>query len=277
QSGKRVSIGLIRLAHIDKMYPLAQALYAQDAPDGSRIHLCVYHSQYPLLLRSAIERRLDAALTRHNPLALFSLPDIRARLDGCLAEDHLFIVLSSPVSEVGRDHSYSWVIAEPSSMRSLIQLSGRVRRHWPEVYTSQNLLILQHSLAAWLGNQPAYCRPGFENGSFALKAHDLATILPETDYRHPDARPRLLPRADLQPGYRLVDLEHAQLAADLNQTHTPPVGEVKALSLGYALPAAGPYHAPACMVPCKERNPSAKAMAKSGRWCCCRMAKAVSV
>ncbi len=221
QSGKRVSIGLIRLAHIDKIYPLAQALYAQDAPDGSRIHLCVYHSQYPLLLRSAIERRLDAALTRHNPQALFSLPDIRARLDGCPAEDHLFIVLSSPVSEVGRDHSYSWAIAEPSSMRSLIQLAGRVRRHWPEPYAAQNLLILQHSLAAWLGKKPAYCRPGFENGSFELKAHDLATILPESDYRHPDARPRLLPRADLQPGYRLVDLEHARLAADLNQTHTP--------------------------------------------------------
>ncbi|MXR37227.1 type I-F CRISPR-associated helicase Cas3f [Craterilacuibacter sinensis] len=220
-TGKRVSIGLIRLAHIDKIYPLARALYAQDAPDGSRIHLCVYHSQYPLLLRSAIERRLDAALTRHNKAALFSLPDIRAKLDGSTAEDHLFIVLSSPVSEVGRDHSYSWAIAEPSSMRSLIQLSGRVRRHWPEDYHVQNLLILQHSLAAWLGQRLAYCRPGFESGEFSLQCHDLAAILPESDYRHPDARPRLLPRADLQPEYRLVDLEHARLAADLNQTHTP--------------------------------------------------------
>ncbi|GHD72957.1 type I-F CRISPR-associated helicase Cas3f [Vogesella fluminis] len=220
-SGKRVSIGLIRLAHIDMIYPLARALYSQDVPDGVQVHLCVYHSQYPLLLRSAIERRLDAALTRHDPQALFSLSDIRDKLDGSAEDDHLFIVLSSPVSEVGRDHSYNWAIAEPSSMRSLIQLAGRVRRHWPAPYAAQNLLILQHSLAAWLGGKPAYCRPGFESGDFPLAKHDLADILPEGDYRHPDARPRLLARPDLQAGSNLVDLEHARLQADLNQTHTP--------------------------------------------------------
>lgn len=220
-SGKRVSIGLIRLAHIDRIYPLARALYAQDVPDGVQIHLCVYHSQYPLLLRSAIERRLDAALTRHDAQALFALPDIRQRLDASPAAEQLFIVLSSPVSEVGRDHSYSWAIAEPSSMRSLIQLAGRVRRHWPAPYAAQNLLILQHSLAAWLGGKPAYCRPGFENGDFPLAKHDLADILREGDYRHPDARPRLLARPDLQAGSNLVDLEHARLQADLNQTHQP--------------------------------------------------------
>jgi CRISPR-associated endonuclease/helicase Cas3 len=174
-SGKRVSIGLIRLANISTIYPLAQALYAQDAPDGVQLHLCVYHAQYPLLLRSAIERQLDAALTRHNPQALFTLPDIRHRLDGSSAADHVFIVLSSPVSEVGRDHCYNWAIAEPSSMRSLIQLAGRVRRHWPQPWSVRNLLILQHNLAAWQGKKPAYCRPGFENKDFPLDETDLAS------------------------------------------------------------------------------------------------------
>lgn len=221
KTGRRVSIGLMRFAHIDKIYPLAQALYAQDVPDGVQIHLCVYHSQYPLLLRSAIERRLDAALTRHNKEALFALPDIRRRLDQSAAQDQLFIVLSSPVSEVGRDHCYNWAIAEPSSMRSLIQLAGRVRRHWPEDFSGLNVLILQHSLAAWLGGTPAYCRPGFENGEFSLKSVDLADILPESDYRHLDARPRLLARPELRPSRNLVDLEHARLQADLNQIETP--------------------------------------------------------
>lgn len=227
-SGKRVSIGLIRLAHIDKLYPLAQALYAQDAADNTRVHLCVYHSQYPLLLRSAIERRLDAALTRHDPQALFALPDIRRRLDADPATDHLFIVLSSPVSEVGRDHCYNWAIAEPSSMRSLIQLAGRVRRHWPAPYPQQNLLILQQNLTAWLGGkpvklggQPAYCHPGFENGRFPLDSFDLAALLQEAEYHHLDARPRLLARPELQPTRSLVDLEHARLHADLNQTRRP--------------------------------------------------------
>lgn len=31
----------------------------------------------------------------------------------------------------GRDHDYDWAIVEPSSMRSIIQLAGRIRRHRP--------------------------------------------------------------------------------------------------------------------------------------------------
>ncbi|BBF84081.1 CRISPR-associated helicase Cas3, Yersinia-type [Aquitalea magnusonii] len=222
-SGKRVSIGLIRLANISTIYPLAQALYAQDAPDGVQLHLCVYHAQYPLLLRSAIERQLDAALTRHNPQALFTLPDIRHRLDGSSAADHVFIVLSSPVSEVGRDHCYNWAIAEPSSMRSLIQLAGRVRRHWPQPWSEGNLLILQYNLAAWQGKKPAYCRPGFENKDFPLDETDLSILLRAEEYQHPDSRPRLLarPEAEQRPTHSLTDLEHHRLQVDLNQTHTP--------------------------------------------------------
>jgi len=217
-SGKRVSIGLIRIANIDKLYPLAQALYQLGAPDGVQIHLSVYHSQYPLVLRSAIERRLDAALTRHDPQALFALPDIRARLDANMAQDQLFIVLGSPVTEVGRDHCYSWAIAEPSSMRSLIQLAGRVRRHWSQPYDGQNLLILQQNIRSLLEpSQPAYLRPGFETAKeYRLVSADLTSLLADSEYRHLDARPRLLARSVLQPMSSLVDLEHARLEAELN-------------------------------------------------------------
>lgn len=217
-SGKRVSVGLIRIANIDKLYPLAQALYRLGASDGVQIHLSVYHSQYPLLLRSAIERRLDATLTRHDPRVLFELPDIRVRLDASPARDQLFIVLGSPVTEVGRDHCYSWAIAEPSSMRSLIQLAGRVRRHWSEAYDALNLLILQHNIKAWLDpHPPAYLRPGFETANeYRLANSDLDILLTEGEYRHPDARPRLLMRPTLQPKTSLVDLEHVRLDAELN-------------------------------------------------------------
>ncbi|OQS12119.1 type I-F CRISPR-associated helicase Cas3 [Chromobacterium violaceum] len=217
-SGKRVSVGLIRIANIDKLYRLAQAFYALGRLDGVQIHLCVYHAQYPLLLRSAIERRLDAALSRHDRQALFRLPDIRQRLDANPAGDQLFIALSSPVSEVGRDHCYSWAIAEPSSMRSLIQLTGRVRRHWTEPYAPLNLLILQQNIKSWLEpDKAAYLRPGFETErEYRLDSHDLAQLLREDEYRHPDACPRLLPSAALQPKTRLADLEHVRLNAELN-------------------------------------------------------------
>ncbi len=217
-SGKRVSIGLLRFANIDKIYSLAQALYQSGAPSGVQIHLCVYHAQFPLLLRSAIERRLDAALIRHDPMSLFVQPDIRTRLDATAAADQVFIVLGSPVTEVGRDHCYSWAIAEPSSMRSLIQLAGRVRRHWPEPYDSVNLLILQQNIKSWLDpNRHSYSRPGFETAKeYRLVTPDLGVLLTEDEYRHIDAKPRLLARTALRPRHSLVDLEHARLEAEIN-------------------------------------------------------------
>jgi len=66
-SRHRVSFGLIRMANIEPLVDVALALYRIGAPPGVQIHLCTYHSQFPLLIRSAIERRLDAALDRRNP------------------------------------------------------------------------------------------------------------------------------------------------------------------------------------------------------------------
>ncbi|GGY23808.1 type I-F CRISPR-associated helicase Cas3 [Paludibacterium paludis] len=235
-SGKHVSIGLLRFANIDTIYPLAQELCRLGAPHGVRIHLCVYHSQYPLLLRSAIERRLDAALTRHDPAALFAQTDIRARLNGHAAGDHLFIVLGSPVTEVGRDHCYSWAIAEPSSMRSLIQLAGRVRRHWPAPFDTLNLLILQQNIKSWLDpDRPAYSRPGFETAKeFRLVTPDLNALLTEDEYRRIDARPRLLARPALRPHHSLVDLEHARLDAEINGNALKTVAVSRAGSPGHS-------------------------------------------
>lgn len=217
-SGKRVSFGLIRLANISPLYQLAQALFQLGAPDGVRIHLCVYHAQFPLLLRSAIERRLDAALNRTQPDSVFQLPDIRQRLDAHGEQEQLFIVLGSPVTEVGRDHDYNWAIADPSSMRSMIQLAGRVRRHRPQMWNKTNILIFEQSLKSLLDpTKPAYWRPGFElprgegDGEFSLVSPHLTHILDPEEYQHLDARPRLLARAMPRRKENLVDLEHARL------------------------------------------------------------------
>lgn len=216
ESGKRVSFGLIRMANIDPLVDVALALYALGAPDDTRIHLCTYHSQYPLLIRSAIEHRLDAALNRRTPDAVFALPEIRSRLDANPEANHLFIVLGSPVTEVGRDHDYDWAIVEPSSMRSLIQLAGRIRRHRPGAVDSPNMRVLESNLRHFEHpGEPAYCKPGFETNEprFRLKSHLLADLL-ETEQREViDARPRILPKPaeELQATARLVDLEHARI------------------------------------------------------------------
>ncbi|MBS76945.1 MAG: type I-F CRISPR-associated helicase Cas3 [Variovorax sp.] len=239
-SGKRLSLGLIRMANIAPLFDVALAMYRQGAPaPGVRVHLCVYHSQFPLLARSAIEAQLDTVLNRRasvdtaDPLPRH--PAIRAQLDVFPEAHHMFIVLGSPVTEVGRDHDYDWAIVEPSSMRSLIQLAGRVRRHRSGSAKELNLLVLDSNLRALeRPGDAAFCQPGFEmhasaserradgkwnsSAQFHLTSHLLQKSLPElsaTDAMPLDARPRIAPRNSLKPQERMVDLEHGRMRDSL--------------------------------------------------------------
>lgn len=233
--GKRVSMGLIRMANIDPLFDVALAMYRRGAPaPGVRVHLCVYHSQFPLLARSAIEEQLDALLDRRSESVLHK-PGIRALLDAHLESDHLFIVLGSPVTEVGRDHDYDWALVEPSSMRSLIQLAGRVRRHRQGAVDTVNMLVLGSNLRACEHpGEAAFCQPGFEmprvhpkddkpSGPpphdsawrFHLERHDLRHLLdaPQSSAANfaVDAQPRILAAAQLNPRQKWIDLEHERM------------------------------------------------------------------
>jgi CRISPR-associated endonuclease/helicase Cas3 len=214
-SGQRISFGLIRLANIDPLVEVAQQLLALGAESGQRIHLCVYHSRHPLLVRSAIEQRLDRWLNRKNPQAIFADPEMRQCLSANAEVDHIFVVLATAVAEVGRDHDYDWAMVEPSSMRSIIQLAGRVRRHRPGACLAPNLLLLDTNIAH-LTNGPgkvAFARPGFEhtNASFLLKSHRLGELLTPQQLTTIDAASRIEERAELHATSNLVDLEHARL------------------------------------------------------------------
>ncbi|MGB5939298.1 MAG: type I-F CRISPR-associated helicase Cas3f [Rhodanobacter sp.] len=220
-TGKRVSFGLVRMANIDPIFDVASRLYTQAAPEGTRVHLCAYHARFPLAQRSAIEAMLDAAFNRRNEDAVWQLPQIRRALDTHPEPDQLFVVLASPVCEVGRDWDADWAVAEPSSMRSLIQLAGRVQRHRRMPPQAPNVLVFDTNLKGIErreGRQPVFTRPGFEterdNGRFLLTSHSLRMLLAENEYRHLDAQPRIRPRAlELQPRERWVDLEQARIRA----------------------------------------------------------------
>ena len=213
RSARRVSFGLIRMANIEPLVEVALALYRLGATEGVCIHLCTYHSQFPLLIRSGIERQLDQALNRRDPDAVFELPDIRQRIDAHDESDQLFIVLGSPVTEVGRDHDYDWAVVEPSSLRSLIQLAGRIRRHREGECTSPNLLVFDSNLRHFREpGQPAFCRPGFETIAYPLDTHSMTQLLSAAEREVIDARPRIVePRGPLQSRTRLVDLEHTRM------------------------------------------------------------------
>ncbi|MFN3712426.1 MAG: type I-F CRISPR-associated helicase Cas3f [Alcanivoracaceae bacterium] len=218
-TGKRVSFGLIRMANIDPLVEVAEALFRLGASDGKRIHLCVYHSQHPLLVRSEIEQCLDRALDRRDVDAVFSLPDIHHRLNTHAEDDQIFIVLGSPVTEVGRDHDYDWAVVEPSSMRSLIQLAGRVWRHRHAECKEPNLVVLDTNLKHLeRGDVPAFSRPGFEgDGEWRLVSHSLKDLLREDEWHVVDARPRVLEASTLEPRAYLADLEHARLRSQMQE------------------------------------------------------------
>lgn len=250
-SGKHVSLGLIRMANIAPLFDVARAMYRLGAPAPDvHVHLCVYHAQFPLLLRSAIEQRLDTLLNRRSTQGedpVLQRPGLRACLDAHPQQHHLFIVLGSPVTEVGRDHDYDWAVAEPSSMRSLIQLAGRIRRHRSGAVGGVNMAVLGSNLRHYEHpDEAAFCKPGFETDDppFRLKSHGLqhllARELQSADPWPVDARPRIALASDrLQPRHSLADLEHARMHDAMlrrpdGSTGATPV--VRAASLQWAHP-----------------------------------------
>lgn len=218
-SGKCLSLGVIRMANINPLVAVAQRLLAKAAPENTKIHYCIYHSRHPLAMRSHIENRLEAALTRHDEHAIWKIAEVEQALKNSQAQHHLFVVLASPVIEVGRDFDFDWAIAEPSSMRALIQLAGRVQRHRQLVPAEPNIYLLRKNYRALRSSDEiAYSRPGFEHADFRLASHDLHDLLREKENFVIDAGPRVQEPVNLStrgPFQYLVDLEHIRLRTEL--------------------------------------------------------------
>lgn len=211
KTGKTVSFGLIRLANINPLIAVARALLALPSPEKYCIHYCVYHSQHPLAVRSAIEKRLDSAFDRRGEDRLWQLPEIQQAMTSP-EQHHLFVVLGTSVLEVGRDFDADWGIIEPSSMRSLIQFAGRIQRHRQQIPLSESLVILNRNLRSLRGERIAYCKPGFETEQHPLSHHDMQALLSEAAYRAINAIPRIVEEV---PDNMLAALEHARLRAAL--------------------------------------------------------------
>lgn len=177
-----VSIGIVRMANIDPMIAVASRLMQQNAPDDSCWHFIIYHSRFPLIMRSAIEQQLDSLLKRDKKDLTYPLathPLLQEKLATAPNKKHTIIVLASPVAEVGRDHDYDWAIIEPSSMRSIIQMAGRVQRHRQQQCETPNIYLLDKNLKALHNNQNiSFNKPGFESDSNKLLDHALSACLP---------------------------------------------------------------------------------------------------
>ncbi|WP_438012528.1 type I-F CRISPR-associated helicase Cas3f [Psychrobacter raelei] len=216
RADKAVSIGLVRMANIDPLIQVVKHLLAKDAPSDTCIHYCIYHSRFPLAIRSHIEDKLDNILTRKDPERIWhDTQGVGSIIKETTHKHHIFVVLASPVAEVGRDHDYDWAVVEPSSIRSMVQLAGRVLRHRDMYPTSPNISLLNKNIKALKNNEVCFTKPGFEGNGLELSQHDLIEVLEQTNYQTIDATPKLLFPENFTPQsddvQNLNELEHKAL------------------------------------------------------------------
>jgi len=223
RTGKVVSFGVVRIANITPCIALTRYLLNAEYSKEISVKVMAYHSQQVLLLRHEQEKHLDRVLKRkeekdEQPRA-FSNPVIRRHLDQSKTQNIIFILVATPVEEVGRDHDFDWAIVEPSSYRSIIQLAGRVRRHRTSEVTGINMGILQYNWKAYKANdeqgEKYFTRPGYETGK-ALPTHDLTKLIDEQQLLlNVNAIPRI--KTPTQPTMQfLARLEHNAIRGDLS-------------------------------------------------------------
>ena len=220
---KTVSFGVVRVANIMPCIALTRHLLNAGYADNIEVKVMAYHSQQVLLLRHEQEKHLDAVLKRkeeqgEQPQA-FSNPIIRQHIDQTKAQQLIFILVATPVEEVGRDHDFDWAVVEPSSYRSIIQLAGRVRRHREGEVSQANIALMQYNWKAYKNNDEAeekyFNRPGYEE-KYKLDTHDLKKIIDiKTIETRLDAVARIQKNEKLNYRTSLIDLEHVVTQSEL--------------------------------------------------------------
>jgi CRISPR-associated endonuclease/helicase Cas3 len=231
QSNKKISFGVIRIANIDPCINLAIYFLQTQLPVNFSIKIMPYHSRQIMLLRQFQETHLDEVLQRKEKLnqepKAFNNKIISNHIQNTQEQNILFILIATPVEEIGRDHDFDWAIIEPSSYRSIIQMSGRVKRHRNIEAIEPNIAIMQYNLKGLENkNEPVFCRPGFEKTGkkFKLETHDLKKLIDEQSIKNSiNSIPRIIENEKLQPNKNLIDLEHFALKESLvNYQKTAP-------------------------------------------------------
>lgn len=215
---KKISFGVVRVANIEPCIQLSRYLL-NNAPKNTEIKVMAYHSRQLLIMRNAQEQLLDQLLKRNpdRPEQIFQHPIVQRHIKNSQAENIIFILVATPVEEVGRDHDFDWAIIEPSSVRSIIQMAGRVLRH-REIAHQQapNVGLLQYNLKGFVQaiqapekRHPVFTRPGYEDEACLLTSHNVADIMAlRVLNERLDATLRITKPQQLAPTAVLADLEH---------------------------------------------------------------------
>lgn len=221
KTGKHISFGVVRMANINPCVELSEYLLRCTWSPDYAMRLMTYHSRQILLLRHEQEKYLDSVLSRkgeEGQSVELTDPVIRHHIDSSPEGNILFIVVATPVEETGCDHDFDWAVIEPSSYRSIIQLSGRVMRHrtLAKDQAASNVAVMEYNLRGLKGEPKAFKWPGYEVGKYQLESHDMRQLIDVNDLASRiDAMPRIRKPGELHPESRLIDLEH-QTMMDFN-------------------------------------------------------------
>ena len=207
--GKNISIGVVRIANINPCIELTRYLLNIDLPEDTEIKTMAYHSQQVLIMRNAQEKHLDDVLKRGENKCPTGNVVIKQHLVNTKAKNIIFVLVATPVEEVGRDHDFDWAVIEPSSYRSFIQLAGRVLRHRDKLIKKPNITIMQYNIKAIEKNEVVFCRPGYETSENKLATHDVNELVDTNIIAEKlDATARVFRKKELNPKTSLSDLEH---------------------------------------------------------------------
>ena len=164
-SNNSVSFGLIRTTTIKDCVAVTQEL--QNWETDLNIKIICYHSRFVGDTKSQMESYLCKVLNRKND-------EYKKFVD--TTTPTVYIVVATPVVEVGRDFDFDWAIIEPSSERSIVQCAGRVLRHRDIVPTTHNIHILKYPFKYYRNSNICYDVAGYESKGYKLKSKNMIDI-----------------------------------------------------------------------------------------------------
>ena len=174
---KKVSFGLVRVANIQTANEVAEELQALPGT-----YVCLYHARDFVIQRHLKEKALDSLLCRKTGnQSIDQDPIIQAICDETSAQPLRFVVVATPVEEVGRDHDFDWAVIEPSGSHSIIQTAGRVNRHRRELVNQPNIAVLQYNMRAMRAEKVVFTRPGPESGKGFSDRPNLKNHYPDLE------------------------------------------------------------------------------------------------
>lgn len=144
--GKKVSIGYVKFNLVENTINFAKFLAENENDEDIETFIFCYHSKFTLNDKEKNETILSK-LKRKNK-SLGEIEYFKELIEKTDKKNIVFIVSTSPIIEVGRDHDYDWAIIDPSTTEAIVQSIGRVRRHRLEEFLNNNILLLNNPISS---------------------------------------------------------------------------------------------------------------------------------